>query len=96
MQHILNLLASDSSVNPVAPIMESTKSKSDSGSTVEYTPPASPSGSYYDLSDDDEEEYNTITHSSTGRGVRLLFSKSKVEAPLPSWRSLHALTESTI
>lgn len=60
----------------------SAKSTSDTASTVEYTPPASPSGSYYDLSDDDEEEYNTITHSSTGRGVRLLFSKSKVRVLL--------------
>ncbi|KAF8427350.1 rab-GTPase-TBC domain-containing protein [Tirmania nivea] len=65
--------------------MESTKSRSDSGSTVEYTPPASPSDSYYDLSDNDEEEYNTITHSSTGRGVKLLYSKSKVYVhPTPS------------
>lgn len=63
--------------------MKTTKSVSDNGSTIQYTPPASPSGSYYDLSDDDEEEYNTITHSSTGRGVKLLYSKSKVRAPSP-------------
>lgn len=46
-----------------------------------YTPPASPTVSYYDLSDDDddeEEEYSTITHTATGRGVKLLYSKSKV------------------
>ncbi|KAI9762859.1 MAG: GTPase activating protein [Chaenotheca gracillima] len=46
-----------------------------------FTPPASPpspSASYYDLSDDEENEYNTITHTSSGRGVKLLFSKSKV------------------
>lgn len=45
-----------------------------------FTPPASPTASYYDLSDndDDEEEYSTITHTSTGRGVKLLYSKSKV------------------
>lgn len=62
--------------------MESAKSGSDS---VEYTPPASPSDSYYDLSDGDEEDYNTITHSSTGRGVKLLYSKSKVYVhPTPS------------
>ncbi len=30
------------------------------------------------MSDDEEGEYNTITHSETGRGVKLLFSKSKV------------------
>ncbi|TGZ80971.1 putative GTPase activating protein [Ascodesmis nigricans] len=51
---------------------------SSSKKPAEYTPPASPSGSYYDLSDDDENEYNTITHTSTGRSVKLLFSKSKV------------------
>lgn len=45
-----------------------------------FTPPASPTASYYDLSDgeDSEEEYSTITHMSTGRGVKLLYSKSKV------------------
>lgn len=41
------------------------------------TPP-SPSASFYDMSDDEEGEYNTILHSSSGRGVKLLFSKSKV------------------
>lgn len=41
--------------------------------------PASPTASFYDLSDDEEGEYNTIMHSSSGRGVKLLFSKSKVE-----------------
>ena len=46
-----------------------------------FTPPdspASPSASFYDLSDDEEGEYNTIMHSSSGKGVKLLFSKSKV------------------
>jgi hypothetical protein len=45
--------------------------------------PASPSASYYDLSDDEEGDYNTITHTSSGRGVKLLFSKSKVCAIHP-------------
>jgi TBC1 domain family member 15 len=40
--------------------------------------PHSPSGSLYDMSDDEEGEYSTITHTETGRGVKLLFSKSKV------------------
>ena len=40
--------------------------------------PTSPTASYYDLSDDEEGDYNTIMHSSSGRGVKLLFSKSKV------------------
>lgn len=43
-----------------------------------FTPPASPTASYYDLSDDDDDEYSTITHTATGRGVKLLYSKSKV------------------
>ncbi|MCJ1285502.1 GTPase activating protein [Xylographa opegraphella] len=47
--------------------------------------PPSPSASFYDLSDDEEGEYNTIMHSSSGRGVKLLFSKSKVYVhPTPS------------
>ncbi|KAH8821412.1 GTPase-activating protein GYP7 [Xylogone sp. PMI_703] len=45
----------------------------------------SPTNSFYALSDDDEGEYNTITHTATGRGVKLLFSKSKVYIhPTPS------------
>lgn len=56
-----------------------------SSSVAKFTPPASPTGSYYDLSDDNEDEYSTITHSSTGRTVKLLFSKSKVYVhPSPS------------
>lgn len=47
-------------------------------SATQYTPPQSPTASFYDLSDDDEGEYNTIMHSHSGRGVKLLFSKSKV------------------
>lgn len=39
---------------------------------------ASPSGSFYAMSDDEEGEYNTITHTETGKGVKLLYSKSKV------------------
>ncbi|KAK7432469.1 GTPase activating protein [Neonectria magnoliae] len=47
--------------------------------------PVSPSTSFYALSDDEEGEYNTITHAETGRGVKLLFSKSKVYVhPTPS------------
>ncbi|KAF3931378.1 hypothetical protein ABW19_dt0200332 [Dactylella cylindrospora] len=50
----------------------------------EFTPPASPTASFYDLSDDDED-YSTITHTSTGRGVKLLYTKSKVYVhPSPS------------
>lgn len=48
---------------------------------VQNTPPdspVSPSASFYDLSDGEEGEYNTIMHSTSGRGVKLLFSKSKV------------------
>lgn len=45
----------------------------------------SPSASFYALSDDEEGEYDTIRHSSSGRGVKLLYSKSKVYVhPTPS------------
>ncbi|KAL2007367.1 hypothetical protein VTN00DRAFT_8805 [Thermoascus crustaceus] len=58
----------------------------DSGAKLTPPPsPPSPSASFYDLSDDEENEYNTITHSRSGRGVKLLFSKSKVYVhPTPS------------
>ncbi|KAK7967368.1 GTPase activating protein [Apiospora aurea] len=47
--------------------------------------PASPTGSFFAMSDDEEGEYNTITHTESGRGVKLLFSKSKVYVhPTPS------------
>ncbi|KAH7318313.1 putative GTPase activating protein [Stachybotrys elegans] len=47
--------------------------------------PASPSNSFYALSDDEEGDYDTITHKASGRGVKLLFSKSKVYVhPTPS------------
>ncbi|KAL8748431.1 MAG: hypothetical protein Q9184_007309 [Pyrenodesmia sp. 2 TL-2023] len=47
--------------------------------------PVSPSASFYDLSDNEEGEYNTIMHSTSGQGVKLLFSKSKVYVhPTPS------------
>lgn len=39
---------------------------------------ASPSASFYAMTDDEEGGYNTVTHTETGRGVKLLFSKSKV------------------
>jgi hypothetical protein len=39
------------------------------------------------MSDDEEGDYDTITHTETGRGVKLLFSKSKVYIhPTPSAR----------
>ncbi|KAL7903329.1 RasGAP protein [Trichoderma sp. SZMC 28014] len=47
--------------------------------------PTSPAGSFYAMSDDEEGGYNTITHLESGRGVKLLFSKSKVYVhPTPS------------
>ncbi|KAK0101094.1 GTPase activating protein [Cadophora gregata] len=46
---------------------------------------ASPSNSFYAMSDDEEGDYNTITHTTSGRGVKLLYSKSKVYIhPTPS------------
>ncbi|PLB49396.1 putative GTPase activating protein [Aspergillus steynii IBT 23096] len=60
------------------------------GSGVQYTPPPSPpspTASFYDVSDDDEDDYNTISHATSRRGVKLLFSKSKVYVhPTPSSR----------
>lgn len=44
--------------------------------------PASPTGSLYAMSDDEEGDYNTITHTETGKGVKLLYSKSKVRRNL--------------
>lgn len=47
--------------------------------------PPSPTGSFYAMSDDEEGDYDTITHMETGRGVKLLYSKSKVYIhPTPS------------
>ena len=41
--------------------------------------------SFYALSDDEEGEYNTIKHTTDGRGVKLLYTKSKVYVhPSPS------------
>jgi hypothetical protein len=39
--------------------------------------PPSPTASFYDMSDDEEGEYNTVVHKKTGRGVKLLYTKSK-------------------
>lgn len=58
-------------------------------SAAQFTPPESPispTASFYDLSDNEEGEYNTIMHSQSGRGVKLLFSKSKVCAASPGSR----------
>lgn len=40
--------------------------------------PPSPSASFYDMSDDEEGGFNTIKHSNSERGVKLLYSKSAV------------------
>lgn len=66
---------------------DGTEMTSRASPAVQMTPPASPpspSASFYDLSDDEEGEYNTIMHSSSGRGVKLLFSKSKVRLAGPA------------
>lgn len=39
------------------------------------------------MSDDEEGEYNTITHTESGRGVKLLYSKSKVSSSLATRHS---------
>ncbi|KAK3685935.1 rab-GTPase-TBC domain-containing protein [Podospora appendiculata] len=47
--------------------------------------PSSPTGSLYAMSDDEEGDYDTITSAQASRGVKLLFSKSKVYIhPTPS------------
>lgn len=54
------------------------------GSNPEQRSP-SPNGSFFAMSDDEEGDYNTITHTESGRGVKLLYSKSKVYIhPTPS------------
>jgi len=65
-----------------------TETASSSFSAISHPPrPVSPAGSFYAMSDDEEGDYNTITHTETGRGVKLLFSKSKVYVhPTPSAR----------
>ncbi|OQO00055.1 hypothetical protein B0A48_14258 [Cryoendolithus antarcticus] len=47
--------------------------------------PPSPSASFYALSDDEEGDYSTIRHAKSGKGVKLLYAKSKVYVhPSPS------------
>lgn len=47
--------------------------------------PPSPTASFYDMSDDEEGDYSTIHQSDGGRGVKLLYAKSKVYVhPTPS------------
>ncbi|KAK0268209.1 GTPase activating protein [Friedmanniomyces endolithicus] len=40
--------------------------------------PPSPTASFYDMSDAEEGEYSTVRHTKSGKGVKLLFAKSKV------------------
>lgn len=40
--------------------------------------PSSPGASLYDISDEEEGEYHTIKRSKVHKGVKLLYSKSKV------------------
>ncbi|KAL2191840.1 RabGAP/TBC [Thermothelomyces heterothallicus CBS 203.75] len=65
-----------------------TTTAASSFSVISHPPrPPSPAGSFYAMSDDEEGDYDTITHTETGRGVKLLFSKSKVYVhPTPSAR----------
>ncbi|KAA8631670.1 hypothetical protein SMACR_02536 [Sordaria macrospora] len=69
------------------PVTDSSTSQTPSTSAVltSIPRPSSPAGSYYAMSDDEEGDYNTITHASSGRGVKLLYTKSKVYIhPTPS------------
>lgn len=74
--------------NPEPSSQQTTTTTSSSFSNISHQPrPASPAGSFYAMSDDEEGDYDTITHTETGRGVKLLFSKSKVYIhPTPSAR----------
>lgn len=54
---------------------------------------SSPSNSFYALSDDEEGDYDTITHTETGKGVKLLFSKSKVRSRFLESRSIEPATD---
>ncbi|KAL1880219.1 hypothetical protein VTK73DRAFT_6047 [Phialemonium thermophilum] len=66
-------------------ITKVTPNQNQVGSSTSPASPDSPEGSFYAMSDDDEGDYNTITHMETGRGVKLLYSKSKVYIhPTPS------------
>jgi hypothetical protein len=52
-----------------------------------HSDPPSPTASFYAMSDDEEGEYNTVRHTRTGKGVKLLFTKSKVYVhPTPAAR----------
>ena len=42
------------------------------------------------MSDDEEGEYNTVIHKKTGKGVKLLYTKSKVCYPRDSIIRLRA------
>lgn len=46
--------------------------------TTDPPSPPSPTASFYDMSDDDESGYSTIRHTRSGKGVKLLYAKSKV------------------
>nr|POF11515.1 gtpase-activating protein gyp7 [Quercus suber] len=53
--------------------------------TTDQSSPPSPSASFYDMSDEEEDEYSTIRHSKMSKGVKLLYTKSKVYMhPTPS------------
>ena len=81
------------SLGPVQPLrvhpprtssMPSTPATVEDASREPPSPP-SPTASFYDMSDDSEGEYSTIRHSKSGKGVKLLFAKSKVYVhPTPS------------
>ncbi|GAB1314975.1 GTPase activating protein [Madurella fahalii] len=82
MTRITKMTSSSSNLPP----SQQTTTTTSSLSSQSHPPrPASPAGSLYAMSDDEEGDYDTITHTETGRGVKLLFSKSKVYIhPTPS------------
>ncbi|KAL2025043.1 hypothetical protein VTK56DRAFT_45 [Thermocarpiscus australiensis] len=89
MTRIIKMTSSSSTLPPSQQTQTTTTSSSASPPSIPPLPPrpASPAGSFYAMSDDEEGDYDTITHTETGRGVKLLFSKSKVYIhPTPSAR----------
>ncbi len=47
--------------------------------------------SFYDISDEEERGYSRIAHSSAGRGVKLLYCKSKVNLTYSANRLANSL-----
>ncbi|TKA50085.1 hypothetical protein B0A55_13263, partial [Friedmanniomyces simplex] len=58
--------------------MPTTPSARGDGPSQAPPSPPSPTASFYDMSDAEEGEYSTVRHTKSGKGVKLLYAKSKV------------------